>query len=141
MFQDEFQKKKAANLQCENETQNKSEDELFFEVVGGWNEKGRIFALGAAAHSYYDRPTYEEKNDKKSRRDYIKTFETQFKELDQTKQELGEKKQGLVETKTNLFRTQQVLIESKRTLTETIESFMTFKQQVEKFMQANPPRS
>ncbi|KAL2924896.1 Autophagy-related protein 14 [Bienertia sinuspersici] len=128
MFQDEFQKKKAANLQCENETQNKSEDELFFET------------------------TYEEKNDKKSRRDYVKTFETQFvelaaknddqqKELDQTKQEVGEKKQGLVETKTNLFRTQQVLIESKRTLTETIESFMTFKQQVEKVMQANPPRS
>ncbi|KAL2893361.1 hypothetical protein RDABS01_009270, partial [Bienertia sinuspersici] len=74
---DEFQKKKAANLECEDETQKKSEDELFFEVVGGWNEKGRIFGLGAAAHSYYDRPTCDEKNGKKSRREYIKSLETQ----------------------------------------------------------------
>ncbi|KAL2939253.1 hypothetical protein RDABS01_020021 [Bienertia sinuspersici] len=42
---DEFQKKKAANS----------------NVVGGWNEKGRIFGLGATAHSYYDRPTCEER--------------------------------------------------------------------------------
>ncbi|KAL2934296.1 putative basic-leucine zipper transcription factor Q [Bienertia sinuspersici] len=149
---DEFQKKKAANLECEDETQKKSGDELFFEVVGGWNEKGKIFGLGAAAHSYYDRPIYEEKNGKKSRRDYIKSLETQDvelaaknddqkKELDQIKQELGETKQGLVETKTNLVRTQQVIIETNKTLTETTKSFMTFKQQVEKFMQANPPRS
>ncbi|KAL2904212.1 Adventurous-gliding motility protein Z [Bienertia sinuspersici] len=129
---DEFQKKKAANLECENETKKKSEDELFFEVVGGWNEKGRIFGLGAATHSYYDRPTYEENNGKKSRREYIKSLETQVvelaaknddqkkeldqtkQELDQTKQELGETKQGLVETQTNLVRTQQVLIDTKK---------------------------
>ncbi|KAL2923576.1 Adventurous-gliding motility protein Z [Bienertia sinuspersici] len=117
---DEFQKKKAANLECEDETQKKSEDELFFEVVGGWNEKGRIFGLGAAAHSYYDRPTCDEKNGKKSRREYIKSLETQKEldqtkqELDQTKQELGETKQGLVDTQTNLVRTQQVLIETKK---------------------------
>ncbi|KAL2926018.1 Adventurous-gliding motility protein Z [Bienertia sinuspersici] len=153
---DEFQKKKAANLECEDETQKKSEDELFFEVVGGWNEKGRIFGLSAAAHSYYDRPTCEEKNGKKSRRVYIKSLETQVvelaaknddqqkeldqtkQELDQTKQELGETKQGLVDTQTNLVGTQQVLIETKKTLAETTESFMTFKKQVEKFMQANP---
>ncbi|KAL2897543.1 Adventurous-gliding motility protein Z [Bienertia sinuspersici] len=157
--QDEFQKKKAANLECEDETQKKSEDELFFEVVGGWNEKGRIFGLGAAAHSYYDRPTCDEKNGKKSRREYIKSLETQVvelaaknddqqkeldqtkQELDQTKQELGETKQGLVDTQTNLVRTQQVLIETKKTLAETTKSFMTFKEQVEKFMQANPSRS
>ncbi|KAL2923937.1 Adventurous-gliding motility protein Z [Bienertia sinuspersici] len=136
---DKFQKKKAATLECEDETQKKSEDELFFEVVGGWNEKGRIFGLGAAAHSYYDRPTYEEKNGKRSWRDYIKNLETQVVELaaknddqkkeldqtkqvlDQTKQELGETKQGLVETQTNLVRTQQVLFETKRTLSETTE--------------------
>ncbi|KAL2902383.1 Adventurous-gliding motility protein Z [Bienertia sinuspersici] len=111
-------KKKAANLECQDETQKKSEDELFFEVV--------------AAHSYYDRPTYEEKNGKKSRREYIKSLETQVvehaaknddqkieldqtkQELDQTKQELGETKQGLVETQTNLCRTQKVLIETKK---------------------------
>ncbi|KAL2921437.1 Adventurous-gliding motility protein Z [Bienertia sinuspersici] len=156
---DEFQKKKAANLECEDETQKKSEDELFFEVVGGWNEKGRIFGLGAAAHSYYDRPTCEEKNGKKSWREYIKSLETQVvelaaknddqqkeldqtkQELDQAKQELGETKQGLVDTQTNLVRTQQVLIETKNTLDETTESFMTFKKQVEKFTQANPSRS
>ncbi|KAL2929997.1 Adventurous-gliding motility protein Z [Bienertia sinuspersici] len=132
MFQDEFQKKKAANLECEDETKKKSEDELFFEVVGGWNEKGRIFGLGAAAHSYCDRPTCEEKNGKKSRREYIKSLETQVvelaaknddqqkeldqtkQELDQTKQELGETKQGLVDTQTNLVRTQQVLTETKK---------------------------
>ncbi|KAL2936718.1 Adventurous-gliding motility protein Z, partial [Bienertia sinuspersici] len=156
---DEFQKKKAANLECQDETQKKSKDDLFFEVVGGWNEKGMIFGLGAAAHSYYDRPTYEEKNGKKSRREYIKSLETQVvelaaknndqkkeldqtkQELDQTKQELGETKKGLVETQTNLCRTQKVLIETKKTLAETTESFMTFKQEVEKFMQANPSRS
>ncbi|KAL2935410.1 Adventurous-gliding motility protein Z [Bienertia sinuspersici] len=156
---DEFQKKKAANLECEDETQKKSEDELFFEAVGGWNEKGRIFGLGAAAHSYYDRPTCDEKNGKKSRREYIKSLETQVvelaaknadqqkeldqtkQELDQTKQELGETKQGLVDTQTNLVSLQQVLIETKNTLAETTESFMTFKKQVEKFMQANPSRS
>ncbi|KAL2934688.1 Kinesin-like protein KIF11 [Bienertia sinuspersici] len=147
---DEFQKKKAGNLECEDETQKKSEDELFFEVVAGWNEKGRIFGLGAAAHSYYDRPTYEEKNGKKSWREYIKSLETQVvelvaknddqnkeldqtkQELDQTKQELGETKQGLVETQTKLVRTQHVLIETKKTLAETTESFMTFKKEVEK---------
>ncbi|KAL2924990.1 Adventurous-gliding motility protein Z, partial [Bienertia sinuspersici] len=95
-------------------------------VVGGWNEKGRIFGLGAAAHSYYDRPTCEEKNGNKSWREYIKSLETQ-QELDQTKQKLGETKQGLVDTQTNLVRTQQVLIETKKTLAETTESFMTFK--------------
>ncbi|KAL2921848.1 Cyclic AMP-responsive element-binding protein 3-like protein 3 [Bienertia sinuspersici] len=116
------------------------------EVVDGWNEKGRIFGFGEAAHSYYDRPKYEEKNGKKSQKDYIKGLETQVvelaaknddqkkelnqtkQELDQTKQESGETKQGLVETQTNLVRTQQVLLETKRTLIETIESFMTFKQ-------------
>ncbi|KAL2937684.1 Adventurous-gliding motility protein Z [Bienertia sinuspersici] len=99
-------------------------------VVGGWNEKGRIFGLGAGAQSYYDRPTCEEKNGKKSQREYIKSLETQVvelaaknddqqkeldqtkQELDQTKQELGETKQGLVDTQTNLVRTQQVLIET-----------------------------
>ncbi|KAL2935763.1 Extracellular matrix-binding protein EbhB [Bienertia sinuspersici] len=137
----------AANLECEDETQKKSEDELFFEVVGGWNEKGRIFGSGAAARSYYDRPTCEEKNGKKSRREYIKSLETQVvelaaknddqqKELDQTKQELDQTKQELGETKT-----QQVLIETNKTLAETTESFMTFKKLVEKFMQANPSRS
>ncbi|KAL2922823.1 hypothetical protein RDABS01_014314 [Bienertia sinuspersici] len=136
---DEFQKKKAANLECEDETQKKSEDKLFFEVVGGWNEKGRIFGLGAAAHSYYDKPTCEEKNGKKSRREYIKNQTKQ--ELDQTRQELGETKQGLIDTQTNIVSTQQVLIETIKTLAETTESFMTFKKQVEKFMQANPSPS
>ncbi|KAL2931272.1 NADPH-dependent 7-cyano-7-deazaguanine reductase [Bienertia sinuspersici] len=131
---DEFKKKKDANLECESEIQKKSEDELCLEVVGGWNEKGRIFGLGAVAHSYNDRPTYEERNGKKSWRDYIRSLETrvielaaknddQKKELDQTKQELGETKQRLVETQTTLVRIQ------------------TFKQQVEKFMQANQTRS
>ncbi|KAL2933985.1 Alanine--tRNA ligase cytoplasmic, partial [Bienertia sinuspersici] len=119
---DDFKKKKAANLECEDETQKKSEDEL----------------LGAAAHSYYGRPTYEEKNGKKSRRDYIKSLETQVVELaaknDDQKKELDQTKQELDQTKT-----QQVLIETKKTLIETTKSFMTFKQQVEKFMQANPP--
>ncbi|KAL2938287.1 Adventurous-gliding motility protein Z [Bienertia sinuspersici] len=105
------------------------------------------------------RPTCEEKNGKKSRREYIKSLETQVvelaaknddqqkeldqtkQELDQTKQELGETKQGLVDTQTNLVRTQQVLIKTKKKLAETNESFMTFKKQVEKFMQANPSRS
>ncbi|KAL2904087.1 Centrosomal protein of 85 kDa [Bienertia sinuspersici] len=70
----------------------KSEYELFFKVAGGWNEKGRIFCLGAAAHSYYDRPTIEEKNGKKLRKELDQTKQ----ELDQTKKELGETKQGLV---------------------------------------------
>ncbi|KAL2899844.1 Transketolase-like protein 1 [Bienertia sinuspersici] len=53
-------KKKTSNLESEDETQKKSEDDFFFfEVVGGWSEKGRIFVLGVAAHSYFDRPTYE----------------------------------------------------------------------------------
>ncbi|KAL2921545.1 Adventurous-gliding motility protein Z [Bienertia sinuspersici] len=123
---DEFQKKKVASLECQDETQKKKMN---------------------YAHSYYDRPTYEEKNGKKSRREYIKSLETQKEldqtkqDLDQTKQELGETKQGLVETQTNLCRTQKVLIETKKTLAKTTESFMTFKQEVEKFMQANPPRS
>ncbi|KAL2938678.1 TBC1 domain family member 2B [Bienertia sinuspersici] len=116
----------------------KSEDELFFEVVGGWNEKGRIFGLGAAAHSYYDRPTCDEKNGKKSRREYIKSLETQVVELaaknDDQQKELDQTKQELDQTK-------QELVRQKKTLAETIESFMTFKEQVEKFMQANPSRS
>ncbi|KAL2901478.1 Adventurous-gliding motility protein Z [Bienertia sinuspersici] len=105
---DEFPKKKAANLECEDETQKKSDDEYFL------------------------RPTCEEKNGKKSRREYIKSLETQVvelaaknddqqkeldqtkQELDKTKQELGETKQGLVDTQTNLVRTQQVLIETKK---------------------------
>ncbi|KAL2933622.1 Adventurous-gliding motility protein Z [Bienertia sinuspersici] len=78
-------------------------------VVGGWNEKGRIFCLGAAAHSYYDRPTYEEKND-----DQKKELDQTKQELDQTKQELGETNLGLVETQTNLCRKQKVLIETKK---------------------------
>ncbi|KAL2931691.1 GRAM domain-containing protein 4 [Bienertia sinuspersici] len=141
---DEFQKKKAANLECEDETQKKSEDELFFEVVGGWNEKGRIFGLGAAAHSYYDRTTCEEKNGKKSHREYIKSLETHVvehaaknddqqkeldqtkQELDQTKQELGETKQGLVDTQTNLVRTQQVLIQTKKNTGRNHQIFHDF---------------
>ncbi|KAL2933621.1 Adventurous-gliding motility protein Z [Bienertia sinuspersici] len=154
-----LRRRKLPTLNVKMKHKKKSEDELFSEVVGGWNEKGRIFGLGAAAHSYYDRPTYEEKNGKKSQREYIKSSETQVvelaaknddqkkeldqtkQELDQTKQELGETNQGLVETQINLCRTQKVLIETKKTMAKTTESFMTFKQQVEKFMQANPPRS
>ncbi|KAL2929596.1 Cyclic AMP-responsive element-binding protein 3-like protein 3 [Bienertia sinuspersici] len=112
----------------------KSKDELFFEIVGGWNEKGRIFGLGVAAHSYYDRPTYEEKNGKKSRREYIKSLETQVVELAAKN---DDQKKVLDKQKTNIVRTQQVLIETKKALTKTSESFMTFKQQLEKFMQAN----
>ncbi|KAL2926946.1 Adventurous-gliding motility protein Z, partial [Bienertia sinuspersici] len=105
---DEFQKKKAANLECEDETQKRAKMNCFL------------------------RPTCDEKNGKKSRREYIKSLETQVvelaaknddqqkeldqtkQELDQTKQELGETKQGLVDTQTNLVRTQQVLIETKK---------------------------
>ncbi|KAL2926084.1 Leucine--tRNA ligase [Bienertia sinuspersici] len=72
--------------------------------------------------------------------DQKKELDQTKQELDQAKQELGETKQGLVETQ-NLCRTQKVLIESKKILAETTESFMTFKQEVEKFMQANLPRS
>ncbi|KAL2899697.1 NADPH-dependent 7-cyano-7-deazaguanine reductase [Bienertia sinuspersici] len=93
MFQNEFQNKKASNLECESETQKKREDELFLKVLGGWNEKGRIFGLGAAAHSYYDRSKYEERNV-----ELVAKTDDQKKELDQTKQELGETKQGIVET-------------------------------------------
>ncbi|KAL2905317.1 Adventurous-gliding motility protein Z [Bienertia sinuspersici] len=139
---DEFQKKKAANLEFQDETQKRAKMNCFLS----WS-------------LYYDRPTYEEKNGRKSRREHIKSLETQVvelavknddqkkeldqtkQELDQTKQELGETKQGLVETPTKFCRTQKVLIETKITLAETTESFMTFKQEVEKFMQANPPRS
>ncbi|KAL2905610.1 Demethylrebeccamycin-D-glucose O-methyltransferase, partial [Bienertia sinuspersici] len=121
----EVWKKKAANLECE---------------MGGWNEKGRIFGLGVAAHSYYDRPTYWNEKGKKSRRDCIKSLETQVVELaaknDDQKKELDLTKHELHQTKTR-----EVFIETRRTLTETSESFMTFKQQVETFMQANPRRS
>ncbi|KAL2901021.1 TPT1-like protein [Bienertia sinuspersici] len=123
MFQDEFEKMKVANLERESETQKKSEDELFCEIVGGGNEKGRIFGLDEVAHSYYDRPTYEERNSKKSRRDYIKNQIKQ--ELDQTEKELDETKQGLVETQTNLIRTQNVLLETIKTRPKTTESFKT----------------
>ncbi|KAL2901300.1 Cell division protein FtsB [Bienertia sinuspersici] len=101
MFQNEFQKKKAVNLECESETQKKSEDELFFEVVGGWNEKGRIFGLGAVADSYYDRPTYKKRNGKKSRKndDQKKELDQTKQELDLTKQELGEQSKGLLKPK------------------------------------------
>ncbi|KAL2900992.1 Cyclic AMP-dependent transcription factor ATF-6 alpha, partial [Bienertia sinuspersici] len=86
---DEFQKKKVANLECEDETQKKSEDELFFELL---------------THIMID--TREEKNGKKSRREYIMSLESQVveiaaqnddqqKELDQTKQELDQTKQEL----------------------------------------------
>ncbi|KAL2897407.1 Adventurous-gliding motility protein Z [Bienertia sinuspersici] len=119
---DEFQKKKAANLECEDETQKKSEDEFFLrEYIKSLETQ--VVELAA-------------KND-----DQQKELDQTKQELDQTKQELGETKQGLVDTQTNLVRTQQVLIETKKTLAKTTESFITFKKQVEKFMQANPSRS
>ncbi|KAL2922998.1 Adventurous-gliding motility protein Z [Bienertia sinuspersici] len=104
-------------------------------------------------------PTCEEKNGKKSRREYIKSLETQVvklaakyddqqkeldqtkQELDQTKQELGETKQGLVDTQTNLVRTQQVLIETKKNTGRNHRIFHDFQKTSKKFMQANPSRS
>ena len=80
MFQNEFEKRKSTNNECDDETR-KSEDRVFYEATGGWNEKGRVFGLGAAADSYFTRPSYGEKNGKKSRSDYIKGLEAQVTDL------------------------------------------------------------
>lgn len=141
MFQNEFEKQRAVNNECDAETQ-KTDDELFFEVVGGWNDKGRVFGLGAAAQSYYDRPIYGGKNAKTLRRDYIKSLESQVVELatknDEQKKELDTTKEGLVATQTELVQTQKVLIETQESLSETNKSFSDFRKQVEQYMQANP---
>ncbi|KAL2942251.1 Centrin-4 [Bienertia sinuspersici] len=85
-------KKKASSLECESETQKKSEDELFFDVVGG----NYIKSLETQVVKHVV------KND------------DQKKELHQIKQELDETKQGLVETQTNLTRTQNVSFKTKK---------------------------
>ncbi|KAL2905606.1 putative S-adenosyl-L-methionine-dependent methyltransferase, partial [Bienertia sinuspersici] len=72
------------------------------------------------------RPTYWNEKVKKSRRDCIKSLKTQVVEL---------------AAKNDNQKTREVFIETRRTLIETTKSFMTFKQQVETFMQANPRRS
>ncbi|KAL2893842.1 Penicillin-binding protein 2D [Bienertia sinuspersici] len=97
---------KAANLECEDETQKKSEDELFFEVVGGWNEKDpharkrMVRSHGESTLRVWRLKLLKllQKND-----DQQKELDQTKQELDQTKQELGETKQGLVDTKQTLL--------------------------------------
>ncbi|XP_021771404.1 uncharacterized protein LOC110735511 isoform X1 [Chenopodium quinoa] len=97
----EYSSKKATNLECESENK-KTEDELFLEAAGGWNEKGRLFGLGAAADSYYERPGTEVKRVKKSRMQHAIELENKFIDLvtenEEQKKELDATKQSLVET-------------------------------------------
>ncbi|XP_056694632.1 uncharacterized protein [Spinacia oleracea] len=99
----DFIGRKTANLQCEVENR-KTEDELFLEATGGWSEKGRIFGLGAATNSFYERPG--DRRTKKSRTNYVME---QKRELDETKENLAETQENLAETQKRLAETQRIL--------------------------------
>ncbi|XP_021845481.2 uncharacterized protein [Spinacia oleracea] len=106
----DFKSRKTANLQCEVENR-KTEDELFLEATGGWSEKGRIFGLGAAADSFYERPG--DRRTKKSRTNYAM----------EQKRELDETKENLAETQDNLAETQKALAETQRIVEDLHEQF------------------
>lgn len=104
--------------------------------------------MGAAAQSYYEKPTLEERNNKRARRaenlktqvvDLAAKNDEQKKELDQTKEGLNETQTKLDETQAKLDETQKELSETKKTLLETTETFLAFKKEVETFMQASKP--
>ncbi|KNA10465.1 hypothetical protein SOVF_144050 [Spinacia oleracea] len=113
----DYKNRKDANLQCEVENR-RTDDELFLEATGGWSDKGRIFGLGAATDSFYERP--EDRRTKKSRSDYAM-----------------EQKKELLETKENLAQTQENLAETQTKLTETQKQLDALHEQVRLIVQAN----
>ncbi|KNA05096.1 hypothetical protein SOVF_193560, partial [Spinacia oleracea] len=106
----DFKSRKTANLQCEVENR-KTEDELFLEATGGWSEKGRVFGLGAAVDSFYERAG--DRRTKKSRTNYAM----------EQKRELDETKENLAETQENLAETQKMLAETQRIVEDLNEKF------------------
>ena len=125
-LQNDYKNRKDANLQCEVENR-RTDDELFLEATGGWSDKGRIFGLGAAADSFYERP--EDRRTKKSRLNYAM-----------------EQKKELAETKENLAQTQENLAETQTKLAETQKQLEALHEQVRLIVQANnlsvtPPTS
>uniref|UniRef100_A0A803NDF2 Transposase n=1 Tax=Chenopodium quinoa TaxID=63459 RepID=A0A803NDF2_CHEQI len=121
----DYNSKKAANLECETENQ-KTEDELFLEAAGGWNDKGRLFGLGAAAYSYYEKPVTEEKRAKKSRREYAMELENKFIDL------VTEN----VEQQKELNATKESLVETQKSLAETQNTVKALEQQVQMLLQS-----
>uniref|UniRef100_A0A803ML83 Uncharacterized protein n=1 Tax=Chenopodium quinoa TaxID=63459 RepID=A0A803ML83_CHEQI len=126
MVWNDYVSKKAANLECETENQ-KTKDEFFLEPVGGWNDKGRLFGLGAAADSYYDRPRIEENRTKKSRREYAMELENKF--IDLVTENMEQKKE--------LDATKESLVETQKSLAETQNTLKALEQQVQMLLQSN----
>lgn len=84
-MKDKFEEKKAANQNSDQESQ-KTEDQLFYEVVGGWNVKGRVFGLGATTSTYYEKPTLEQRGSNNSQREYVTSLKSQAQELELEKE-------------------------------------------------------
>ncbi|KAL2931582.1 hypothetical protein RDABS01_036992 [Bienertia sinuspersici] len=52
-FWDTLQHKEASNMESDKP---KTNEEVYFEVVGGFDAKGRIYGIGSTAESYFDKP-------------------------------------------------------------------------------------
>ncbi|KAL2929374.1 Aspartyl/glutamyl-tRNA(Asn/Gln) amidotransferase subunit C, partial [Bienertia sinuspersici] len=113
----EYEKRKVENLQYEAEHQ-KTDDQIFYDAIGVWSNKGGIFGLGAAAHSYFERSEFDEGRKAKKSKNMV-----QKKELDATKE-------GLVDTQKKLAKTED-------TLDETTTSLNNLEKQFEFLMKIN----
>ncbi|KAL2922759.1 Acireductone dioxygenase [Bienertia sinuspersici] len=134
----EYEKRKTRNLQYEAEHQ-KTDDQIFYNATGGWSDKGRIFGLGAAAHSYFETSEFDEGGKaKKSRRDYIIKWENQVDDL--IAENMVQKKE-LDATKEGLADTQKKLAKTEDTLDETTTSLKNPEKQVEFLMKINQANS
>ncbi|KAL2903256.1 hypothetical protein RDABS01_001966 [Bienertia sinuspersici] len=92
-FWDTLQHKEAANMESDKP---KTNEEVYFEVVGGFDAKGRIYGIGSAAESYFEKPN-SIKTTTKASSQHVMNLENQVTQLTSTNKQQQELLDSTVE--------------------------------------------
>ncbi|KAL2920795.1 E3 ubiquitin-protein ligase listerin [Bienertia sinuspersici] len=90
---DTLQHKEAANMESDRP---KTNEEVYFEVVGGFDAKGRIYGIGSAAESYFEKPN-SIKTTTKASSQHVMNLENQVTQLTSTNKQQQELLDSTVE--------------------------------------------
>ncbi|KAL2934982.1 Thrombospondin-3 [Bienertia sinuspersici] len=90
---DTLQHKEAANMESDK---SKTNEEVYFEVVGGFDAKGRIYGIGSTAESYFEKPN-SIKTTTKASSQHVMNLENQVTQLTSTNKQQQELLDSTVE--------------------------------------------